>query len=221
MIAPKANAAFVCQMEEILQLYTRPYDSRYPLVCFDEISKQLVSETRIPLPMRPGCPKRYDYEYARNGVCNLFMLFEPLAAQRHVVVTERRTQLDYAYQMEYLVDVLHPRAWKILVVQDNLNTHVPAALYKAFAPIKARHILNKLEFHYTPKHGSWLNMAEIELSVLSRQCLNRRIAGMESLQQEVQAWQDERNKAYSTVDWRFTTRDARIKLKHLYPSTKP
>lgn len=221
VIPPKANAAFVCQMEDILQLYTRPLDSRYPLVCLDETSKQLVLETRLPLPTRPGDPYRYDYEYERNGVCNLFMLFEPLAGQRHVMVTDQRTQLDYAHQLEYLVDVLHPRAWKILVVQDNLNTHVPEALYKAFEPMKARHILNKVEFHYTPKHGSWLNMAEIELSVLSRQCLDRRIGSKEQLQKEVEAWQEQRNQVGTSVDWRFTTRDARIKLKHLYPSISP
>lgn len=188
------------------------------MVCFDESSKQLISETREPLPPQPGQPERFDYEYQREGVCNLFMFFEPLTGDRHVEVTDQRTSIDYAQQMKYLVDERHPQAKKIRVVQDNLNTHVKASLYKAFAPAEARRILDKLEFHYTPKHGSWLNMAEIELSVLNRQCLDRRISDKDVLTEEVAAWEKRRNQNSSPVDWRFTTEDARIKLKRLYPS---
>ena len=205
-------------MEEVLQLYTSPSHLDYPLVCFDETSKQLISETREPLPPGPGQPERFDYEYQREGVCNLFMFFEPLTGSRHVEVTERRTSIDYAQQLKYLVDERHPQAQKIRVVQDNLNTHVKASLYKAFTPAEARRILDKLEFYYTPKHGSWLNMAEIELSVLNRQCLNRRIPNKDILIEEVAAWEQRRNQNSSPVDWRFTTEDARIKLKRLYPS---
>jgi transposase len=205
-------------MEEVLQLYTSPFDPDYPLVCFDESSKQLISETREPLPPQPGQPERFDYEYQREGVCNLFMFFEPLTGDRHVEVTDQRTSIDYAQQMKYLVDERHPQAKKIRVVQDNLNTHVKASLYKTFAPAEARRILEKLEFHYTPKHGSWLNMAEIELSVLNRQCLDRRISDKDVLTDEVAAWEKRRNQNSSPVDWRFTTEDARIKLKRLYPS---
>mgnify|MGYP006144577177 CR=1 FL=1 len=218
MIPPVANAEFVCQRSEVLQLYTSPLDPDYPLVCFDESSKQLISETREPLPLQPGQPERFDYEYQREGVCNLFMFFEPLTGTRHVKVTDQRTSIDYAQQMKYLVDQRHPEAKKIRVVQDNLNTHVKASLYKAFTPAEARRILDKLEFHYTPKHGSWLNMAEIELSVLTRQCLDRRIPDKDVLTEEVAAWEKRRNQNSSPVDWRFTTEDARIKLKRLYPS---
>jgi hypothetical protein len=205
-------------MEDVLDVYTRPYDPRYPFVCFDESNKQLVAEKIEPLPAEPGEPERYDYQYERNGVCNLFMFFEPLAAWRHVEVTDQRTGIDYAQQMKYLVDDRYREAIKITVVHDQLNTHVPASLYKAFEPAEAKRILEKLEFHYTPKHGSWLNMAEIELSVLARQCLDRRIPNKETLKQEVAAWQERRNQAASSVDWQFTTADARIKLKRLYPS---
>lgn len=218
MIPPQANAEFVCQMEEVLQIYTTPYDPDYPLVCFDESSKQLISETRIPLPPEPGKTERFDYEYKREGVCNLFMFFEPLAGWRHVEVTDRRTQIDYAQQMKYLVDERYPHAQKIRLVQDNLNTHIGASLYKAFEPSEARRILDKLEFHYTPKHGSWLNMAEIELSVLTRQCLDRRIPQQDLLKEEVVAWEQRRNQLEASANWRFTTADARIKLKRLYPS---
>ena len=218
MIPPQANAEFVCCMEDVLDVYTRPYDPDYPWVCFDESNKQLVSEKIEPLPPEPGQPERYDYQYERQGVCNLFMFFEPLGTWRHVEVTERRTAIDYAYQMKYLVDERYPQAQKITVVHDQLNTHVPASLYKAFEPEEAKRILEKLEFHYTPKHGSWLNMAEIELSVLTRQCLNRRIPDREALKREVAAWEEQRNREIHTVDWRFTTADARIKLKRLYPS---
>jgi DDE superfamily endonuclease len=218
VIPPQANAEFVCQMEEVLQLYTSAYDPERPLVCFDESSKQLISETRTPLPPAPGQPERFDYEYQREGVCNLFMFFEPFAGWRHVEVTNRRTQIDYAQQMKYLVDERYPHAQKIRIVQDNLNTHIGASLYKAFEPSQARRILDKLEFHYTPKHGSWLNMAEIELSVLTRQCLDRRIPQQDLLKQEVAAWVQRRNQLEASVNWRFTTADARIKLHRLYPS---
>ena len=218
MIPPKANAEFVYHMEDVLDVYKRPYDPRYPQVCFDESNKQLVLETRDPLPIEPGQAPCYDYEYERNGVCNLFLFVEPLAGWRHVEVTEQRTAIDYAQQMKYLVDERFPEAIKIVIVQDQLNTHVPASLYKAYEPAEAKRILEKLEFHYTPKHGSWLNMAEIELSVLNRQCLARRIPDQETLKREVAAWEARRNSQTRTVDWRFTTADARIKLKRLYPS---
>jgi len=205
-------------MEDVLDLYTRPYDPHYPQVCFDETSKQLIGETRTPLPAQPGQLERYDYEYVRNGVANLFMFFAPLDNWRHVKVTERRTKEDWAYCMRDLVDVHFPHAVRIRLVEDNLNTHDPAALYKVFAPAEAKRILDRLEFHYTPKHGSWLNMAEIELSVLSGQCLDQRIPDQPTLEHQVAAWEDERNRARSTVHWRFTNADARIKLRHLYPS---
>lgn len=217
MIPPQENAEFVCQMEEILELYTLPYDPDYPLVCFDESSKQLISEIQQPLPAEPGKPERFDYQYQREGVSNLFMFFEPLQAWRHVEVTDQRTGIDFAKQMKYLVDERYPDAKKVRVVQDNLNTHIKASLYKAFIPSEARRLLDKLEFYYTPKHGSWLNMAEIEFSVLNRQCLNRRISSQEILIQEVEAWESQRNQTSSPVNWQFTTEDARIKLTQLYP----
>ena len=207
-------------MEDVLDVYTRPYNSLYPSVCFDESNKQLVAEKIEPLPQEPGQPERYDYQYERHGVSNLFMFFEPLGAWRHVEVTNRRTAIDYAKQMKYLVDERYPDAIKITVIQDQLNTHDPASLYKAFDPAEAKRILDQLEFHYTPKHGSWLNMAEIELSVLARQCLARRIPDQETLKQEVAAIETKRNKGNHSVDWRFTTADARIKLKRLYPSNQ-
>jgi uncharacterized small protein (DUF1192 family) len=205
-------------MEDVLDVYTQPEDPQHPIVCFDETNKQLVDEVRQPLPTVPGQPERYDYEYKRNGVSNLFMFFAPLQGWRHVEVTDQRTKVDYAYCMRDLVDVYFPAAVLIRVVQDNLNTHVPSALYEAFEPAEAKRILARLEFHYTPKHGSWLNMAEIELSVLSQQCLDQRIADKVTLKQEVTAWKTERNDKGTTVDWRFTTSDARLKLKRLYPS---
>lgn len=204
-------------MEDVIDVYTRPYDPLNPVVCFDESSKQLVKETVEPLPIEPGKPLRYDYQYERNGVCNIFMFSEPLAGWRYVEVTDRRTKQDYAQQMKYLVDIRYPTADVITVVHDRLNTHVPSSLYQAFEPAEAKRILDKLEFHYTPKHGSWLNMAEIELSVLSRQCLDRRIPDKESLQLETAAWSSRRNRESRKIDWQFTTADARIKLKRLYP----
>jgi transposase len=205
-------------MEDVLDVYTLPYDPLYPTVCMDETSKQLVGETRQPLPVEPGQPQRYDYEYERNGVCNLFICYEPLKGQRHIEVTDRRTKKDWAYFMRYVVDVFCADAVRIRVVMDNLNTHTSASLYEAFEPAEAKRILDRLEFHYTPKHGSWLNMAEIELSVVSRQCLDQRIPHKQRLQQEVAAWEAFGNAKGTKVDWRFTTEDARIKLKRLYPS---
>ena len=205
-------------MEAVLAVYQRPDNPDYPVICLDENTKQLVKETTIPIPAQPGQPQRIDYEYERNGTANLFMVCEPITGWRHVEVTQRRTAIDYAHLLKALVDVFCPEAIQITVVQDNLNTHSPASLYKAFEPSEARRILDKLEFCHTPKHGSWLNMAEIELSVLSRQCLDRRIPDFESLEQQVTAWQSQRNEEETWIDWRFTTQDARIKLHRLYPS---
>ena len=205
-------------MEDVLEVYTRPYDPQRPQVCLDETSKQLVADSREPLPAAPGQPERIDYEYERKGTANLFMLFEPLAGQRQVKVTERRTAVDFAQVIRELIDEHYPQAEKIVLVMDNLNTHKPASLYEAFVPDEARRLLERLEMHYTPKHGSWLNMAETELSVLATQCLDRRIPDPAILAQEVATWQHHRNSATCRVDWRFTTQDARIKLKRLYPS---
>jgi hypothetical protein len=205
-------------MEDVLDVYTRPRDPKRPLVCMDEISTQVIGEVRSPLPPAPGQPARYDAEYTRKGVCNLFLFFEPLRGYRTVRVTDRRTKVDWAHAIKHVVDVQYPEAEAIVLVMDQLNTHHPASLYEAFAPAEAKRLADKLEIHYTPKHGSWLNMAEIELSILSRQCLDRRIGDRETLREEVAVWQDRRNRCGGTVDWRFTTPDARIKLKHLYPS---
>lgn len=205
-------------MEDVLEVYTRPYDPRRPQVCIDETSTQLVAETRVPIPAAPGQPERIDYEYERQGTANLFMVFEPLAGQRRVKVTERRTAIDFAHVIQELVDEQYPQSETLVLVMDNLNTHKPASLYEAFAPAEARRLMERLEIHYTPKHGSWLNMAETELSVLATQCLERRIPDPTTLRQEVAAWEQRRNQAKCTVDWRFTTQDARIKLKRLYPS---
>ena len=204
-------------MEDILALYTQPANPKRPLVCMDEVPKQLLSDVRDPIPAQPGQSARVDYEYQRQGVANLFMFFEPFRGQRQVKVTDTRTRLDWAEAMRELSDEIHPEAEKIIVVLDNLNTHTPAAFYLAFEPDEARRLVNRFEFHFTPKHGSWLNMAEIELSVMSRQCINRRIPNEETLNQEVQAWVNERNTNFVKVDWRFSTADARIKLKRLYP----
>jgi transposase len=219
-IPPKANAAFVAAMEDVLDVYARPYDPRRPLVCFDESNKEQHIEVITPLPIKEGEPERFESTFERNGVSNLFMFFAPLHNWRHVKVTNRRTNADWAECMRDLVDVHFPDATQVVVVQDNLNTHTPAALYSAFAPAEAKRIWDRLEFHYTPKHGSWLNMAEIELSVLSRQCLDRRIPDQESLYRETSAWTERRNTANATIEWRFTTADARIKLKKLYPILK-
>ena len=205
-------------MEDVLDVYTRPRDPARPLVCLDETSKQLVAETREPLPMRAGHPARHDYEYKRNGTTNLFMLFAPLEGWRHVEVTGRRTAIDYAKILRDLADIHFPKAEKIVLVQDNLNTHTPASLYEAFEPAEARRIIERFEWHYTPKHGSWLNLAESELAVLSGQCLARRIPDATSLKTEVDAWRLHRNRHNAKANWHFTTADARVKLKSLYPS---
>ncbi len=205
-------------MEDVLAVYTRPYDPRYPLVCMDEVSKQLLRDTRPPRAATPGQVQRVDFEYAREGVVNLFLFCEPLRRQRWVTVTRRRTKVDWAHQIKELVDVRYPEAERIVLVMDNLNTHGPASLYEVFPPTEAKRLADKLEIHYTPKHGSWLNMAEIELSVLSRQCLDRRVPDVATLIAEVQAWEARRNAAGGSIQWRFTTEDARIKLKKLYPS---
>ncbi len=205
-------------MEDVLAVYHRPHDPQRPLVCFDEGSKQQTKETRVPLLPRPGAVAKYDYEYERNGTSNLFIFFAPLEAWRHLKVTDQRTMIDFAHCMRDLVDIHFPEAEKIVLVMDNLNTHKLASLYEAFPPHEARRISEKLEIHYTPKHGSWLNMAEIELSVLHRNCLAARIPDQATLIDKVTAWQKRRNAHRSTVDWRFTTDDARIKLHRLYPS---
>jgi len=205
-------------MEDVLDIYHQPRDPKRPLVCCDEGTKQLIKETRLPLPAVPGQLAKEDYEYERNGTSNLFMCFAPLENWRYVKVTDRRTRVDWAHLMRDLVDCHFPEAEKIVVVMDNLNTHQLASLYEAFPPAEARRIAQKLEIHYTPKHGSWLNMAEIELSILNRQCLDRRIPDQGTLIHEVAAWQTPRNETGATVDWQFTTADARIKLKRLYPS---
>jgi len=204
-------------MEDVLEVYTRPSDPRRPVVCLDETSRQLIGETRRAIPAAPGRMKRVDYEYRRNGVVNLFMLFEPLAARRHVTVTDRRTARDFAACVRDVVDVHYPEADVIVLVLDNLNTHTPGSLSEAFAPEEAKRLAQKLEIHYTPKHGSWLNMAEIELGVLTRQCLSKFIPTKDQMIAETSAWQRQRNEADATVEWRFTTADARIRLKRLYP----
>ena len=215
---PAANAELVYHLEAVLDVYKRPADPKHPRVCFDESPEQLVSETRQTLPMRPGHLATYDYEYRREGVANLFMFFAPLQNWRCINVTERRTKVDWADCLRDLVDLHFPQAEKIVIVQDQLNTHAPACLYEVFAPPAAKRMLDRLEFHATPKHGSWLNMAEIELSVLNRQCLNRCIPSQTILIGETEAWALQRNNNPATVNWQFTTNDARIKLKRLYPS---
>jgi transposase len=205
-------------MEDVLDLYAEPYDARRPQVCFDESPVQLIGEVRAPLPPRPGQPTRYDYEYRRAGTANLFLFVQPLRGWRQVNVTARRTASDFAWQMQELVDVHFPHAEVIRLVVDNLNTHTPAALYETFAPAEARRLTRKLEFHYTPKHGSWLNMAECEFAALSKQCLARRVPDITTLRQEVAAWQAHRNRAKTRINWRFATTDARVKLQRLYPA---
>lgn len=205
-------------MEDTLEVYRGEYDEKHPLICMDEASKQQVVEVRTPIPAQPGESKKYDSEYERNGVSSIFMFSEPLVGKCFVNVSETRTAVDWAHQIKELVDVRYPGAERITLVMDNLNTHTGASLYKAFEPAEARRIFEKLDIHYTPKHGSWLNMAEIELSVLSRQCLDQRIPDRETLTREVKAWEARRNASPAPVNWRFTTEDARIKLKRLYPS---
>lgn len=207
-------------MEDVLDVYHRPYDPQRPLVALDEVSRQLIGEVVQPIPARPGQPERFDYEYVRNGTANLFMISEPLLGWRAVRVTERRTAKDFAEVVRWLVEEVHEQATKVVLVLDNLNTHKLVSLYEAFPPEQARRIVERLEIHYTPKHGSWLNVAEIELSVLSRQCLERRIASLAEMRREVEAWVEERNERMVEVKWRFTTADARIKLHRLYPATQ-
>jgi hypothetical protein len=211
------GADFVWRMEDVLDVYTTPYDPRRPQVCFDEHMVQLIGETRQPIPSKPGRPERFDYEYRRNGTRNLFLFFQPWLGWRHVRVTERRTKIDFAHCMRYLVDDLFPESDKVVVVLDNLNTHSPASLYEAFEPAEAKRILDRLEFHYTPKHGSWLNMVEIEIGVLCEQCLADRIPDQDTLCREIAAWVATRNGQQATVNWQFTSMDARNKLKRLYP----
>jgi hypothetical protein len=207
-------------MEDVLEVYRRPYDPQYPVVCLDEQPIQLIGETRQPIPAEPGQGQRYDYEYERLGTANTFMVVEPLAGWRKANVRATKTALDLAQEIKELLDVDYPTADKVVLVWDNLNTHAPASLYKAFPPEEARRLLERLEIHYTPKHGSWLDIAEIELSVYTTQCLDRRIDDIETLRREANAWADRRNTAGASVDWHFTTEDARIKLKRLYPQIK-
>jgi len=215
---PEVGAELVWRMEDVLDVYEEPYDPNRPVVCFDEMPYQMVAETRTPLPRKPGRPQRYDYEYERKGTTNLFAFFEPKRRWRHLDVTERRTAVDFAEAMRRLADEHYPEAERVRVVLDNLNTHTPASLYKAFEPQEAPRLLRRLEFRHTPKHGSWLNMVEIELSVLSRQCLERRIPDAERLGREIGAWEQKRNEGGATVLWRFTAEDAREKLARLYPA---
>jgi hypothetical protein len=216
-IPPHQDARFVAAMEDVLEVYARPHNEDRPVVCLDEAAKQILGEVREPLPPRPGQPLRCDGEYERRGTCSVFMLFEPLAAKRFVQVRKRRTALDYAAVVRWLCDDLYPAAQRIVLVQDNLNTHGPHSLYQAFEPREARRLCERIEWHFTPKHGSWLNMAELELSVLSRQCLQERMESQHNLSTQVQAWQNRRNHTATRVNWHFTAEDARVKLKSLYP----
>jgi DDE superfamily endonuclease len=205
-------------MEDVLEVYHRPHDPACPVVCVDETSKQLIAAARVPIAAKPGRPARHDYEYERNGTANLFMMFAPLEGSRRVKVTDRHAAVDYAQVLKELSDMHFSKAEKIVLVQDNLSTHKPASLYQAFPAPEARRLVERFEWHYTPKHGSWLNMAESELGALSSQCLDRRIPDKETLIEEVAAWQDGRNKNHTKADWQFTTADARVKLKRLYPA---
>lgn len=220
-LPPQQDARFVAAMEDVLEVYARPYNPLYPVVCLDEAAKQLLGEVRESIPAAPGKPLRYDNHYQRNGTCALFMVFEPLAARRHVQVKARRTAVDYAQVVKWMCDEGYPDAEKLVVVQDNLNTHGPHSLYEAFSPSEARRLCERIEWHFTPKHASWLNMAELELSVLARQCLTERMGSQANLSHQVQTWQNRRNRTATRVDWHFTTQDARTKLKRLYPNLLP
>jgi hypothetical protein len=211
----------VAALEDVLTAYQRPYDPAHPLICLDEAAKQVLADVRAPLPLAPGQPERVDYEYARHGTAALFMAFEPLAGCRHVFVRQQRTRDDFAAVIQTLVDDLYPQAERLVLVMDQLNTHGVASLYAAFPPAEARRLAEKLEIHHTPKHGSWLNMAELELSVLARQCLQERMESQEQVACEIAAWQQARNRAAVRVNWRFTTTEARVKLKRLYPQMLP
>jgi len=217
VIPPEQNGEFVANMEMVLDVYKRPFDENFPVVCMDESPKQLIGETKIPIAASPGQVAKYDYEYKRNGSCNVFMACEPLAGKRLVKITERKTKIDWAYFLENIAG-LYPAAEKITLVMDNLNTHTPGALYEAFPPAKAKSLWDRFEFMFTPKHGSWLNMAEIELNVLTGQCLNRRVDNIDEVRRETMAWQIYRNNKNSTVNWQFTVDNARVKLSRLYPS---
>lgn len=217
MIPPEQNAEFVASMEDVLDVYKRPYDPKHPVVCMDEQPTQLIKETRQRIAAKPGQTERYDYEYERNGTAVIFLFAEPLVGKRVVNVRKRRTAIDWAEEVKELLDTVYPDAEKVILVCDNLNTHKPASFYKAFPPAEARRLLNRLEIHYTPKHGSWLNIAEIELSALTRQCLSRKISDFEMLQQQIQIWCQNKNNEQNAINWQFTTKDARIKLKKLYP----
>lgn len=218
VIPPDQSSAFVAAMEQVLDVYKRPYDHLHPVVCMDESPRQLIAEARTPIKSKVGQMKRYDYEYVRKGVYNIFMACEALRGKRYIAITERRTKQDWARFLRYLAEQYYPHAERITLVMDNLSSHSPAALYETFDPEYAKSLWDRFEFIFTPKHGSWLNIAEIELNVLSRQCLNRRIDNLEVVKSEVHAWQEYRNNRDSVVDWRFTTSDARIKLKKLYPN---
>jgi DDE superfamily endonuclease len=220
VIPPRKSAAFVWRMEEVLDLYEEPYDPKKPVVCFDERPCQLIGEVRDPLPTKPGQVERFDSEYERGGVCWVLMSFEPLSGWRELTVTERRRKREFAHRMRRLAEEVYPQAQKIRVVLDNLSTHTAAAFYEIFSAEVARDLARRIEFHYTPVHGSWLNMVEVEISVLVRQCLKRRLPDMHTLEREAQAWREERNRVGASVDWRFKTEDARIKLRSLYPSTE-
>jgi hypothetical protein len=217
VIPPEQNGDFVAYMEDILDVYQKPYDPKRPVICMDEKPVQLIKETRQPLPAKPGQPERVDYEYERNGTANIFMISEPLGGRRQVNIHKRRTSKDWAEEIQHLVEEDYPEAEKILLVCDNLNTHNPGSLYETFSAEEAHKLAQRLEIHYTPKHGSWLNIAEIELSALTRQCLDRRIPDVPTLHREVKAWEKRRNDQQKGVDWQFTTKDARIRLKRLYP----
>lgn len=219
-IPPKQNAAFVACMEDVLDLYMQPFDLQYPVICMDEKPFQLTDEKRTPIPMKPLKPERRDSEYIRKGTCSIFVFTEPLAGWRHLSVRERRTKVDWAYEIKNLLEIYYPEAFKVRLVMDNLNTHSISSLYEAYDPETARNLAKRLEIHYTPKHGSWLNIAEIELSVMTRQCLGRRIPNIGDLSLELSKWESHRNCIQKGVDWQFTTEDARIKLKRLYPQFK-
>lgn len=218
MIPPRQNSHFVAAMEQVLDVYKRPYDKARPVVCMDETPKQLITEVRKSLPIRPGFEKRVDYEYSRSGVCNVFMVNEPLAGKRFTKITNQRTKNDWALLVRFICDKLYPTAEIITLVMDNLASHSATALYETFEPAEAKRIWDRLEFVFTPKHGSWLNMAEIELNVLTKQCLNRRIDNIKTIKEEVKAWQNHRNNKDARIKWQFTTKDARVKLHRLYPS---
>jgi hypothetical protein len=220
-IPPERDAEFVCAMENVLEVYKRPHDPERPVVCMDEKPKQLIKETRVPLPHTQGRPERFDYEYERNGVASVFLFIDPLRGWRRVEATERRTRVDWARQVQRLVDHDYPQARRITLVMDNLNTHSLASLYEAFEPKEARRLAQKLEIVTTPKHGSWLNIAEVELAVLEKQAIGGRIPDLATLSARLKAWQKPRNRSHARIDWRFTTADARIKLKRLYPQIQP